>query len=276
MNARRSCKVGVAVLLVLTAAACGDDDDDAAEGTGADTGTVATAGPATTDAAAAATTEAEAAATSIATETSGAATSAAAAPSGEPVVIGVLTSLTGPFTPWGVQVRDGMQLAVDELNAAGGIAGRPVELSVVDDESNPEAGASGIERLAEEGVVAIGGIISSDVGLATSRVAEELQVPLFLVKAGSEAILTQQSRHTFRTCLPAAPMVAGPIAQYAQQEGSDQGRGHHRRLRVGAGDPQRAGDGVRRARGRRVADRGGARARAGLHDVPAQPRGVRP
>ena len=149
----------------------------------------------------------------------GAATSAAPAPSGEPVVIGVLTSLTGPFAPWGVQVRDGMQLAVDELNAAGGIDGRPVELSVVDDQSNPEEGASGIERLAEEGVVAVGGIISSDVGLATSRLAEELQVPLFLVKAGSEAILTQDSRYTFRTCLPAAPMVAGPIAQYAQQEG---------------------------------------------------------
>ncbi len=51
MNARRSCKFGVAVLLVLTAAACGDDDDDdAAEGTGAGTGTAATAGPATTEA----------------------------------------------------------------------------------------------------------------------------------------------------------------------------------------------------------------------------------
>ena len=133
----------------------------------ADTGTVATAGPATTGAAAARR-RARSRATSIATETSGAATSAAAAPSGEPVVIGVLTSLTGPFTPWGVQVRDGMQLAVASC-AAGGIAGRPVELSVVDDQSNPEA-PSGIERLAEEGVVAIGGIISSDVGLATSRV----------------------------------------------------------------------------------------------------------
>ena len=67
-------------------------------------------------------------------------------------------------------------------------------------------------------MVAIGGIISSDVGLATSRVAEA-QVPLFLVKAGSEAILTQQSRHTFRTCLPAAPMVAGRSPECAQQEG---------------------------------------------------------
>ena len=69
------------------------------------------------------------------------------------------------------------------------------------------------------GAVAVGGIISSDVGLATARVAEELQTPLFLVKAGSEAILTRDSRYTFRTCIPSAPMVAGPIAQYVQQEG---------------------------------------------------------
>ena len=144
---------------------------------------------------------------------------AAEAPSGEPIVIGALTSLTGPFTPWGVQVRDGMQLAVDELNAAGGVDGRPLELQVVDDESNPEAGTSGIERLIEDGAVAVGGIISSDVGLATTRVAEELETPMFLVKAGSQEILTQDSRYTFRTCIPSAPMVADPIAQYVQEQG---------------------------------------------------------
>ena len=112
-----------------------------------------------------------------------------------------------------------MQLAVDELNAAGGVDGRPLELRVVDDESNPEAGTSGIERLIEEGAVAVGGIISSDVGLATTRVAEELETPMFLVKAGSEAILTQDSRYTFRTCIPSAPMVADPIAQYVAGAG---------------------------------------------------------
>jgi branched-chain amino acid transport system substrate-binding protein len=157
--------------------------------------------------------------TAAADDSSGVTTAAAEAPTGEPIIIGALTSLTGPFTPWGVQVRDGMQLAVDELNAAGGVGGRPLELRVVDDESNPEAGTSGIERLIEEGAVAVGGIISSDVGLATTRVAEELETPMFLVKAGSEQILTQDSRYTFRTCLPSAPMVADPIAQYVEEEG---------------------------------------------------------
>jgi branched-chain amino acid transport system substrate-binding protein len=76
-----------------------------------------------------------------------------------------------------------------------------------------------MERLVDQGVVAVGGVVSSDVGLATSRIAEDTGVPLFLIKSGSDAILTQESRFTFRTCLPAAPMVSAPIAQYADEEG---------------------------------------------------------
>jgi branched-chain amino acid transport system substrate-binding protein len=138
---------------------------------------------------------------------------------GEPIRIGALTSLTGNFTPWGVQVRDGMQLAVNEINASGGVDGRRLELVVADDQSKAEEGARALERLIErEGVVAVGGIISSDVGLATARIAEESDVPLFLVKAGAGNILNSGSRHTFRTCLPAAPMVAGPVLQYVQSK----------------------------------------------------------
>jgi branched-chain amino acid transport system substrate-binding protein len=139
--------------------------------------------------------------------------------SDEPIRIGALTSLTGNFTPWGVQVRDGMQLAVNEINAAGGVDGRQLELVVADDQSKAEEGARALERLIErDGVVAVGGIISSDVGLATARIAEQSKVPLFLVKAGAGNILNPGSRHTFRTCLPSAPMVAGPVLQYVQSK----------------------------------------------------------
>jgi branched-chain amino acid transport system substrate-binding protein len=221
MTRGRSKLWAAVAVLALVGAACGDDDDD--DTAAPDTTAPSTGGGATT----AAPTE-PGPATSGPAETSGAATTAGPAstapttgepPTGEPIRIGVLTSLTGNFAPWGVQVRDGMQLAVDEINSAGGADGRPLELVVADDQTDPDTGATEIERLIEEGVVAIGGVISSDVALATARVAEELETPLFLVKAGSEAILTPESRYTFRTCLPAAPMVAGPIAQYAQEEG---------------------------------------------------------
>lgn len=142
---------------------------------------------------------------------------AAAGPDGEPVVIGVLTSLTGPFTPYGVQALAGMRLAADEINAAGGIEGRPVRLVEADDQNDVDEGVTAFERLVErEGAVAVGGVISSSVGVAVAEVAEELEVPLFVVKAGSPAVLTPDSRHTFRTCLPAAPMLADPLLAYAR------------------------------------------------------------
>jgi branched-chain amino acid transport system substrate-binding protein len=136
----------------------------------------------------------------------------------EPIKIGTLTDLTG-FTPWGVNVRDGMALAAQEINDAGGVNGRMIELVVQDSENNAEVGVDRFERLIEEGVVAVGGIISSGVGAPVAAVAEQEQIPLFLVKSGTEAALTRDSRYTFRTCLPAAPMVAAPVLQYAQEQG---------------------------------------------------------
>jgi len=159
----------------------------------------------------------EAPATEAATEAP--ATEAPTEPaSSEPIKIGTLTDLTG-FTPWSVNVRDGMALAAQEINDAGGVNGRMIELVVQDSENNAEVGVDRFERLVEEGVVAVGGIISSGVGAPVAAVAEQEQMPLFLVKSGTEAALTRDSRYTFRTCLPSAPMVAAPVLQYAQEQG---------------------------------------------------------
>jgi branched-chain amino acid transport system substrate-binding protein len=138
---------------------------------------------------------------------------------GEPIRIGMLTDLTSNFTPWGVQVRDGMLMAAEEINAAGGVDGRMIEIVEADSQDDPDAAVEAIERLAEDGVVAIGGVISSGVAVPGAALAEELQIPMFIVKGGSDAVLTADSRFTFRTCLPAAPMDAGPILQYAEEQG---------------------------------------------------------
>ncbi len=140
-----------------------------------------------------------------------------------PIKIGALTPLTGPFAPWGLQVRAGMALAVNEINRAGGVKGRgqgrKLNLVVADDQSvNTSAAIEGFRRLTQqEGVVAVGGIIGSPIALATTRLAEEERVPLFLTKAGNNEILTRASRYTFRTCLPAAAMVAESVVQLAQR-----------------------------------------------------------
>jgi branched-chain amino acid transport system substrate-binding protein len=156
--------------------------------------------------------------TAAPTTTEGETTTTTEPVSTEPIKIGILTDLT-VFTPWAVNVRDGMNLARQEINDAGGVNGRMIELFEQDSAHNAEAGVEGYERLAEEEVVAIGGIISSTVGEAVSTLAEDRQIPTFLVKSGTELALTQDSRFMFRTCLPAAPMDAGPVLQYAQDQG---------------------------------------------------------
>lgn len=149
----------------------------------------------------------------------GSSTSSAAAP----IKLGILTPLTANFAPWGIQVRAGAGLAVTEINRAGGVkgrgGGRKLNLVVADDQStNTNAAIEGFRRLTQqEGVVSVGGIIGSPIGLATSRLAEEAKIPLFLVKAGNNEILTQSTRYTFRTCLPAAAMVAQSVVQFAQR-----------------------------------------------------------
>ena len=142
-----------------------------------------------------------------------------------PIKIGALVPLTGPFPAWGIQARSGMVLAINEINRRGGVKGRGqgrlLNLVVADDQStNTNAGIDGFRRLTEqEGAIAVGGIIGSPIAQAVTRLAEDQKVPLFLVKAGANEILTTNSRYTFRTCLPAGATVAKAVFEFAQRRG---------------------------------------------------------
>lgn len=144
-----------------------------------------------------------------------------AASAAAPIKLGVLTELTGPFASQGIQARAGIALAVNEINRSGGVkgrgGGRPINLAVADAHNSATAGIEGFRRMTEQdGVVSIGGVIPSSIALAVTRLAEDGHVPMFLVKAGANEILTSSSRYTFRTCLPAAAEVAQPIVELAE------------------------------------------------------------
>src|SRR3954463_14229167 len=64
-----------------------------------------------------------------------------------PIQIGVVTPLTGTYAGIGQQVRWGLELATKEVNAAGGIAGRQVNLNFEDEEANPAVATQKAERL---------------------------------------------------------------------------------------------------------------------------------
>ncbi len=137
-----------------------------------------------------------------------------------PIKIGFLGPLSGPFTPWGDGHLKGAKMAVEEINANGGVDGRSLELVVRDTKNNASEAATVFEELVfQEDVVAVIGPVSSDIGLATSRKAEELNVPLLLHMAGSDKILTKSSRYTFRTALVAGPLLMQALAEYIKDKG---------------------------------------------------------
>ena len=99
-------------------------------------------------------------------------TSLVSAQSG-PIKIGVVTPLSGTYTPIGEQVKMGLDLAAREINAAGGINGRKINLIYEDEEANPAVATQKAEKLFQvEKVDFLTGTVNSGSTLAVGQLAE--------------------------------------------------------------------------------------------------------
>ena len=87
----------------------------------------------------------------------------------KPIRIGYMAALSGRLSQLGVASREALQIVVDEWNAKGGIRGRPIELVIADDKSDPATGTGVIEELAAVGVTAIIGPLTSNMLPAVER-----------------------------------------------------------------------------------------------------------
>jgi len=97
----------------------------------------------------------------------------------EPIKIGYIATLTGEGSTWGQHERDGALMAVKEINAAGGLLGRPIELIYYDVKGRPEEAVNAVRRLIyDDKVVAIGGSNYSSIQLAVSPIANRAEVPV--------------------------------------------------------------------------------------------------
>ena len=91
-----------------------------------------------------------------------------------PIKIGEYGSLTGSTATFGISTRNGVQLAIDEINAAGGVKGRQLQVLVEDDQGKPEEAAAVVHTLInQDKVVAMIGEVASSRSLAaaTGRLA---------------------------------------------------------------------------------------------------------
>lgn len=114
----------------------------------------------------------------------------------DPIKLGAALSLTGRFSDSAKYVKEGYELWVDEVNKAGGINGRPVQLITYDDESNADTGRVLADRLINrDGVLMILGPYSSPITDAMATVTERAEVPMIGTIASDSSIWERRKLH---------------------------------------------------------------------------------
>jgi branched-chain amino acid transport system substrate-binding protein len=101
---------------------------------------------------------------------------AATAPSGPPIVVGAILSITGPYAPLGEPERNALKIAEADINAAGGINGKPLQITILDDESKADTASQLATQLVGQKVAAIIGGSISPTSEAIARVANDAKV----------------------------------------------------------------------------------------------------
>jgi branched-chain amino acid transport system substrate-binding protein len=110
----------------------------------------------------------------------------------EPIKIGVSGPFTGGSSSMGVSMRDGVRLAVEEINKAGGVLGRQLQVVERDDEAKNERGVQIAQELInKEKVTATVGYINTGVALASQRFFQEAKIPV-MNNVATGSVITQQ------------------------------------------------------------------------------------
>jgi branched-chain amino acid transport system substrate-binding protein len=120
---------------------------------------------------------------------------------GAPVKVGILHPVSGALSYSGQQGRIGAQLAVEEINAAGGIKslrGAKIEAVLGDAQSTPDGGNAEVEKMNAAGVAAIVGGYASGICLAASQTAARYDLPYIVDVGVVDAIVTRGLKNTFR------------------------------------------------------------------------------
>ena len=119
---------------------------------------------------------------------------------GGTIKIGVYGDLTGQTSSFGQSTKNGSQMAADEINAAGGINGRQVQLIHEDDQGEPGKAATVVGKLIDQDQVrALIGEVASSNSLAAAPKAQESKVPM-ISPSSTNPKVTQVGDYIFRVC----------------------------------------------------------------------------
>jgi branched-chain amino acid transport system substrate-binding protein len=126
------------------------------------------------------------------------------------VKVGIVLPLTGPQAKFGEIEKQSFDMALEEINAKGGINGKKLVFLIEDDTGRPDVGRSVAEKLiSKDKVVMLGGGYSSSVTFAVAGVAQQNRIP-FLINTGSADKITEQGwDYVFRMNPPVSEYATG-------------------------------------------------------------------
>ena len=129
----------------------------------------------------------------------GSASTATAAATGD-ILIGEYGSLTGSQATFGTSTHNGILMAADEVNAAGGINGRKVKILTEDDQSKSEEAATTVSKLiSQNSVVAVLGEVASSASIAAGPICQANKVPM-ITPSSTNPEVTKKGDYIFRMC----------------------------------------------------------------------------
>ncbi len=136
------------------------------------------------------------------------------APTGDTIKVGVYGDLTGATSSFGQSTKNGIQLAVDEINAAGGVNGKKIELIVEDDQGRPEQAKTVVSKLInQDKVIAVLGEVASTNSLAAAPVAQEARIPM-ISPSSTNPKVTEVGDYISRVCF-IDPFQGSTMAKFA-------------------------------------------------------------
>lgn len=119
---------------------------------------------------------------------------------GGEIVIGAIQPISGEVSMYGTQSRDAINMAVEEINKAGGINGKTLKVVVEDDEANPEKTKNAFTKLAtKDKVVGIIGALTSNCSLAINTEAQARKIIMITPSSTNESV-TKAGDYVFRAC----------------------------------------------------------------------------
>lgn len=123
---------------------------------------------------------------------------AMATPAVSQVKVGVINSTSGAFSAFGQRYQTGIEVALDEINAAGGINGEPLELIIQDDRSEAQSALAAIESMKNQQVPLIIGSYASSITGPMARLLTRQKIPLIVLGSADDSITKPGSPWVFR------------------------------------------------------------------------------